>query len=138
MNRNPDILLGCHSTIFPHGSSGLLFPRRPGHSSKYFVNPRWDNFGPRLGLAYSPNFSDGILHKLFGDAGKSSIRMGYGTLLYEHRGSEHVQFCLRPLFLVLPNLVSTAFSAPFISRQTGKNFGQPFPVPACYRGRYRH
>ncbi len=38
----------------------------------------WNNFGPRFGFAYSPDFKDGFLGKLFGGPGKSSIRGGYG------------------------------------------------------------
>ena len=34
--------------------------------------------GPRLGLAYSPDFKSGFLHTLFGDNSKSVIRLGYG------------------------------------------------------------
>jgi hypothetical protein len=34
--------------------------------------------GPRFGLAYSPDFKAGFLHKLFGDNGKSVVRLGYG------------------------------------------------------------
>jgi hypothetical protein len=33
-----------------------------------------NNWQPRLGIAWSPNYSSGVLHKLFGDAGKSVIR----------------------------------------------------------------
>jgi Carboxypeptidase regulatory-like domain len=35
------------------------------------------NFGPRLGLAYSPNYDSGFLGFLFGSGGKSSIRAGF-------------------------------------------------------------
>ncbi|MBS1797984.1 MAG: TonB-dependent receptor [Acidobacteria bacterium] len=42
----------------------------------------WNNFAPRFGFAYSPNFGDGFLGKLFGGPGKSSIRGGYG-LFYD-------------------------------------------------------
>jgi len=47
----------------------------------------WDyrNLAPRLALAYSPNFDTGWLHSLFGAAGKSSVRMGYG-LYFDHFG----------------------------------------------------
>ncbi len=34
------------------------------------------NFGPRLGLAYSPNFNDGLLGRVLGKDGRSSIRVG--------------------------------------------------------------
>ncbi len=42
-----------------------------------------DNHEPRVGMAWSPSFSTGILSKVFGQAGDSSIRMGYG--LYHGR-----------------------------------------------------
>ena len=35
------------------------------------------NFGPRLGLVYSPNYDSGLLNKVFGNGGKSSIRAGF-------------------------------------------------------------
>ncbi len=38
----------------------------------------WNNFGPRFGFAYSPDFKSGFLGALFGGPGKSSIRGGYG------------------------------------------------------------
>lgn len=37
-----------------------------------------NNFEPRIGFAYSPNFERGFLHSLFGEQGDSSIRGGYG------------------------------------------------------------
>jgi hypothetical protein len=37
-----------------------------------------NNFGPRFGFAYSPNYSDGWLGKITGGPGKMSIRGGYG------------------------------------------------------------
>jgi hypothetical protein len=43
------------------------------------------NFAPRVAVAYSPNASKGILHALFGSAGESSIRAGFG-LYYDHFG----------------------------------------------------
>jgi Carboxypeptidase regulatory-like domain len=35
------------------------------------------NFAPRIGFAYSPNYNSGVLGRLFGDGGKSSIRAGF-------------------------------------------------------------
>ncbi|HEY6046403.1 MAG TPA: TonB-dependent receptor, partial [Pyrinomonadaceae bacterium] len=34
--------------------------------------------GPRLGMAWSPDFKSGVFHSLFGDSGKSVVRIGYG------------------------------------------------------------
>jgi hypothetical protein len=38
----------------------------------------WNNFAPRFGFAYSPNFGGGFWGALFGGPGKTSIRGGYG------------------------------------------------------------
>jgi len=48
---------------------------------------QWDyhNLAPRFAIAYSPQFDSGLLHRFFGSAGKSSVRMGYG-LYYDHFG----------------------------------------------------
>ena len=35
------------------------------------------NFGPRVGFAYSPNFNEGLMGRVFGRDGKSSIRAGF-------------------------------------------------------------
>lgn len=37
-----------------------------------------NNWEPRVGFAWSPDFQDGWLNKIFGESGKSSIRGGYG------------------------------------------------------------
>lgn len=37
-----------------------------------------NNFSPRVGLAYQPNFESGFGRALFGSPGKSVVRMGYG------------------------------------------------------------
>jgi hypothetical protein len=49
----------------------------------------WDykDLGPRLAFAYSPNpSSEGLLKALFGGAGKTSIRGGFG-IVYDHFGT---------------------------------------------------
>jgi hypothetical protein len=47
----------------------------------------WDykDFAPRLSMAYSPGFKDGLLGAMFGGPGKSSIRIGAG-MYYDHFG----------------------------------------------------
>lgn len=44
------------------------------------------NFSPRVSLAYSPQFDSGILKSIFGGAGKSALRAGFG-LYYDQFGS---------------------------------------------------
>jgi carboxypeptidase family protein len=47
----------------------------------------WDykDIAPRIAFAWSPSSDSGIFHKLFGGAGKTSIRGGYG-IYYDHFG----------------------------------------------------
>ncbi|MGA6980889.1 MAG: carboxypeptidase-like regulatory domain-containing protein [Candidatus Sulfotelmatobacter sp.] len=47
----------------------------------------WDykNVAPRFAVAYSPHADSGFWHKVLGDAGKSSIRAGYG-IYFDHFG----------------------------------------------------
>lgn len=45
----------------------------------------YKNLAPRFAVAYSPHAASGLWHTIFGDAGKSSIRAGYG-LYFDHFG----------------------------------------------------
>ena len=56
-----------------------------GDTGKGLYKNDWNNFAPSIGLAYSPAFRSGLLHKLFGDEGTSSIRGGY-SVTYLHDG----------------------------------------------------
>jgi Carboxypeptidase regulatory-like domain/TonB dependent receptor-like, beta-barrel len=49
----------------------------------YVYSDDKDNFEPRVGFAWSPGFTKGFMSKVFGGAGNSSIRGGYG--LYHGR-----------------------------------------------------
>jgi hypothetical protein len=54
---------------------------RAGVNSRFgrsIVPKDTNNFSPRVGLAYSPNFENGIGRMLFGGPNKSVIRAGYG------------------------------------------------------------
>jgi Carboxypeptidase regulatory-like domain len=125
---------GEQSTVFPLSPPGLVFPGDPG-IPKTLAPTRYNNFGPRLGLAYSPGFSDGILGKIFGGPGKSSIRAAYGlyytsvedlNLFYEVADA--------PFGLYWTSPVSVLFDQPFVVRATGQSLGQRFPFTAPVPG----
>jgi hypothetical protein len=125
---------GEQSTEFPLAPSGLVFPGDPG-IPKTLAPTRYDNIGPRLGLAYSPGFSEGILGKIFGGPGKSSIRAAYGlyytsvedlNLFYEVADA--------PFGLYWTSPVSVMFNEPFRIRATGASLGQRFPFTAPVPG----
>ena len=50
-----------------------------------YWNWNYNNFAPRFAIAYSPHAASGLWHTILGDAGKSSIRAGYG-LYFDHFG----------------------------------------------------
>ena len=79
---------GEQSVLFPASTNpacngctgaptGWVVPGDPG-IPKTLAPTQYANFSPRLGLAYSPGWDSGILGKLTGGPGKTSIRMGYG------------------------------------------------------------
>ncbi len=124
---------GEQSVVFPGSPKGLVFPGDPG-IPKTLAPTRYNNFGPRLGLAYSPDFSDGVLGKVFGGPGKSSVRAAYGiyytsvedlNLFYEVADA--------PFGLYWSSPGSVLFEEPFRNRVDGGTDGEgqrfPFTVP---------
>jgi hypothetical protein len=49
----------------------------PVNGGKPMYNWDKNNFQPRIAVAWSPSYSGGLLHSLFGDSGKSVIRSGF-------------------------------------------------------------
>ena len=126
---------GEQSVVFPGSPKGLVFPGDPG-VPKTLAPTRYNNLGPRLGLAYSPDFSDGVLGKVFGGPGKTSIRAAYGiyytsvedlNLFYEVADA--------PFGLYWSSPTPVPFAEPFRNRLDGggKSSGEgqrfPFTVP---------
>ena len=71
----------------PADAAPLLsfIPAGKANGKPSWYNPSNLNFAPRLSLAYSPSYQDGILEKIFGGPGKSSVRMGFG-MYYDRMG----------------------------------------------------
>jgi Carboxypeptidase regulatory-like domain len=63
----------------------------PTNHAPGFYQPSYTDFAPRLGLAYSPAFTDGVLGKLFGNR-KSSIRAGAGVNYDQQEGTLSFEF----------------------------------------------
>ena len=75
-NQIPTFVLGQQSKVFPTAPLGLVYPTDAGVPNT--LVPQGNRFAPRLGLAYSPTKSTGLLGKIIGGPGKTSIRAGYG------------------------------------------------------------
>src|SRR6266566_1108187 len=125
---------GETSTTFPLSPAGLVFPGDP-NVPKTLAPTRYNNFGPRIGLAYSPGFNDGALGKIFGGPGKTSIRAAFGlyytsvedlNLFYEVADA--------PFGLYWSTPAPVMFDEPFRIRATGASIGQRFPFTAPVPG----
>ena len=75
-NQIPALVLGQQSQVYPTAPTSLVYPTDPGIPPT--LVPQRNRFSPRLGLAYSPT-ANGLLGKIFGGPGKTSIRAGYGV-----------------------------------------------------------
>ena len=74
----------------------------------------YKNFSPRLAVAYSPDFGDGFLGKLFGGLGRTSIRAGAG-IFYSSFGMGMMQMLDRNAFGLtskVTNQISTVAASP--------------------------
>ncbi len=121
------IVPGLQSTQFPTAPKGWVVPGDPGIPST-LAPTRYNNFSPRLGLAYSPGFSDGLAGKIFGGPGKTSIRVAYGiyytsiedlNLFYEVGDAPFGLYWVSP--------TPTMFDEPFRTRADGSSQTERFP-----------
>jgi len=115
---NPD----CFNTgIFP---LGLVVPGDKG-IPRGMTQTYYKSFAPRIGLAWSPGWTNGFLSKLTGGPGKSSIRMGYGIFYNPVEQLVLEQFSAEPPFGGSTSLSNTLLQAPFVS-QSGLISPNPF------------
>jgi hypothetical protein len=121
------IIPGEQSVLFPNSPVGFVYPGDPG-VPKTLTPTRHNDFGPRVGLAYSPNFSDGALGKIFGGPGKTSIRASFG-IYYTSIEDLNLFFEVAdaPFGLYWSTFAPVLFEEPFRNRQDGTPQGQRFP-----------
>ena len=74
----PTFIPGEQSVVYPNAFPGLVYPTDPGVPNT--LVPEKFRFAPRFGLAYSPGTHSGILGKILGGSGSTSIRAGYAML----------------------------------------------------------
>ena len=120
------IIPGEQSVLFPLSPKGFVYPGDPG-VPKTLTPTRYNNFGPRAGLAYSPGFSDGVLGKIFGGPGKTSIRASYG-LYYTSIEDLNLFFEVADApFGLYWSSGNVLFDEPFRNRRDGTSQTQRFP-----------
>lgn len=123
------LVLGLNSTRFPGSPTGWVFPGDPGIPST-LAPTRYDNFAPRIGLAYSPSSDSGLLKALTGGPGNTSIRVGWGKFYTTFEGATNFnEIGDAPFGAFYGSPVPPEFVTPFVDRATGNVEGQRFPVP---------
>ena len=127
-NQIQTLVAGEQSVIYPNAPTGLVFPGDPG-VARALAPVRWNNFSPRLGIAWAPQGSGGLARKLFGDGDKTSIRVGFGRFFSAVEGvSAGVMAGDPPYGSTYSSPAPPLFSNPFITASTGVNNGQRFPI----------
>ena len=132
-NKIETIVPGVQSTVFPGAPLGWLVPGDPGLPGggaipSTLAPTDYKLFAPRLGIAWSPNASGGILGKLFGGPGKTSIRAAAGiyyTAIQDAGLFNIVADAPYGQYWVSPNPV--LLEQPFLQRADGSSQGQRFP-----------
>ncbi len=128
-NKIETIIPGKQSVKFPGAPLGYVMAGDPG-VPRTLAPTRWHNFSPRLGLSYSPSSSSGILGKLFGGPGKTSIRVGAGMYYTSVEDlSQFLEVGDPPYGLYYGSAAPPLLESPYITRSSGAGVGQRFPFP---------
>lgn len=128
-NQIATFIPGQQSVVFPGAPAGILYPTDSG-VPRTLGAPGNRDFAPRIGLAYSPYSSgDGILSKILGGPGKTSIRASYGMFYTAIEAlTIGVMSANAPYGTTYTSPAPPLFSTPFVTAANGQNLGQAFPV----------
>lgn len=126
-NQMPTFSLGQQSQVFEKAPLGLVYPTDKGIPRT--LVPGANKFSPRIGIAWSPAAADGLLAKISGGPGKTSIRAGYG-MFYSIVQGQSLAFDLPqpPYGLSYTSPGPPLFATPFITAANGSFQGNPFPL----------
>ncbi|GAC1616646.1 MAG: hypothetical protein PVS2B2_00940 [Candidatus Acidiferrum sp.] len=127
-NEIQTLIPGEQSVVFPGSPTGWVFPGDPNVPTT-LAPTRWNNIAPRLGLAYSFGDHEGMMGKVFGKPGTTSIRVGYGMFYTAFEGATDFNEIGDAPFGNYTNQISSTFAAPFTNRATGTSIPNLFPAP---------
>jgi Carboxypeptidase regulatory-like domain len=126
-NNIQTYVAGAQSVLYPNAIPGMLVAGDPGIPST--LSPtKYRSFAPRVGVAYSPNFSHGFLKALFGDSGKTSIRASYGIFYTAFPGlTAGIMYGVPPFGYNYLSPAPPLFATPFINAGDGVYNPNPYP-----------
>ncbi len=129
-----DFLNNEHSTQFPNAPAGTLYPGDPGFNTGSRPNyTRWNNFAPRIGLAWDPT-----------GGGKTLIRASWGMLFDTPETLFFYNYAGEPLWgssvaIIPPAGAADTFANPWSYYSTGANIfpttqnsTTPYPTYSSY------
>ncbi|HJT87411.1 MAG TPA: carboxypeptidase regulatory-like domain-containing protein, partial [Bryobacteraceae bacterium] len=106
-------LAGRRSTVFPNAPAGVYWPGDPGVPDNSGVNRRFDQFAPRVGLAWDPS-----------GKGTWSIRAAWG-IAYDTTGGSLANTETAPPW---GDMITVAGPVPFTTPWATTPGGNPFPA----------
>ncbi|WP_263366049.1 TonB-dependent receptor [Edaphobacter bradus] len=132
-HQTTTFVAGVQSATFPGAPLGYLVPGDPlpgGGTIPDAIAPTpKNNLSPRFGLAYSPAFSEGLIGRLTGGPGKTSIRLGGGRFFTSPQGLTVAYPTGNPPYgLTYTSPESPVMETPFIGALSGTQYVQQFPV----------
>jgi Carboxypeptidase regulatory-like domain/TonB-dependent Receptor Plug Domain len=110
-----------NNAVFP---LGLVFPGDKG-VPRGLTSTYYKGFAPRIGLAWSPDATDGWIAKLTGGPGKMSVRAGFGLFYNPIEQLVLEQFSAEPPFGGSSFVSDPQFNLPYLS-QGGTQTPNPF------------
>ena len=126
-NQVPTFILGEQSKVYPTAPVSLVYPTDRGVPNT--LVPERSRFSPRIGLAYSPGLASGLLGKLAGGPGKTSLRASYGIFYSMIEGNTiAIDEPQPPYGLSYTSPGPPLFATPFINAADGTVHAQPFPL----------
>jgi len=125
-NQVPTFIPGEQSAVYTHAFPGLVYVTDRGVPNT--LVPERFRYAPRIGLAYSPDKIGGLLGKILGGAGKTSIRASYGVFNTLIQGNTLAFDEPQPPYgLSYTSGVPPLFGTPFIGTD-GSAHVNPYPI----------
>ncbi|HTS60734.1 MAG TPA: carboxypeptidase regulatory-like domain-containing protein [Candidatus Acidoferrales bacterium] len=126
-NQIPTFNPGEQSRVYPTAPVSLVYPTDPGIPNT--LVPQSNRFSPRLGVAWSPGWTGGLLSRITGGPGKTSVRAGYGVFYSVIQGNTiGIDEPQPPYGLSYTSSGRPLFATPFINSADGSVHVNPFPI----------
>jgi hypothetical protein len=126
-NQIPTFNPGEQSRVYPTAPVSLVYPTDPGIPNT--LAPQSNRFSPRVGVAWSPGWTNSLVGRITGGPGKTSIRAGYGIFYSVIQGNTiGIDEPQPPYGLSYTSSGRPLFATPFINSADGTIHINPFPL----------